>query len=151
MSGLNIIPIQDAITAFVRQEFTNYDVYEDIIIDDDIPQKVNGKVIPYIVIRWSGARRSGSSSFGGVRLDEYIGSVDINAIAPTPSQARKLSNILFDKLVGHKVDGISPMYPDSASLIWAVGNTNAKPDVYVASFGLSFPINYTDPGAYITP
>ena len=45
MSGLNLIPIQDEIAAYVRQEFPNYTVYEDIIIDDDIPAKVNGKVV----------------------------------------------------------------------------------------------------------
>lgn len=152
MTGLNLIPIQDAIAEYVREQFPNYTVYEDIIIDDDIPEKVNGKIVPYIVLRWGGHRRLATNgSFGGVRMDEYVSSVDVNAIAPTPSQARRLSNILFDKLVGYKVDGIAPMVPDSASLIWAVGETNAKPTVYVASFGLSYAINFDEAGAYITP
>jgi hypothetical protein len=150
MSGLNLIPVQDAITAYVRQEFPNYEVREDVVLDDEAMLKESNSIKPYIVLRWGGMNRlAQGGSFAGVRFDEYVSSVDVNVVAPTPNQARRGSNVLFDKLVGWKPTGVAPLVPDASTQIWAVENNAGRPHVYVASFGLSFAVNNIDPGSYI--
>tara|TARA_R110000822_G_scaffold92458_1_gene213277 strand:+ start:803 stop:1261 length:459 start_codon:yes stop_codon:yes gene_type:complete len=152
MSGLNLVALQDTIAAHIRAEFPAYDVVEDEILDDDYLLKVNGKVKPYIVLRWGGLFRIGSgSSFAGVRFDQYNSAVDINVIAPTPSQARRAMNIITDRLIGWKPDGIASMIPEGGSGVYVVVNDNNKPHLYVGSSRLGFTVNGEDVGSYITP
>ena len=152
MSGLNLVALQDIIVAHVRAQFPAYDVIEDEILDDDYLLKVNGKVKPYIVLRWGGLfRNAANGSFAGVRFDEYTSAVDVNIIAPTPSQARRAMNIVMDNLIGWKPTGGGAMIPEGGSGVYVVVNDNNKPHLYIGSSRLSFTVNGEDVGSYITP
>ena len=152
MSGLDIIPVQDAITAYIRQEFSGYEVYEDDVLDDDSLLKVSNKVKPYIVLRWGGLfRNQRGANIGGVRLDEYTSTVDVAIIAPTPRQCRLAMNLINDKLIGWKPDGIAALIPEGSGGTFVVPDTNGKPHVYIQSNRFTFAVNTSNPGSYITP
>jgi len=152
MSGLNLITVQEIIAAYVRQEFPAYEVYEDDILDNESLLRTNNKVKPYIVLRWGGLMRDGrGTSFAGVRLDEYVSNVDVNVVAPTPTQCRKAMNIILDKLIGWKPTGGGALTPEGGAGLFVVNNREDKPHLYIASGRLTFAVNSEDPGAYITP
>jgi len=48
MAGLNVVEVQDIIGAYIRAEFPNYEVYDEIVLDDQMLLKVSNKVKPYI-------------------------------------------------------------------------------------------------------
>lgn len=152
MSGLNVVAVQDIIAAHIREEFSGYQVYEDDVLDDESLLRASNKTKPYIVLRWSGLMRNGrGASFGGVRLDEYVSSVDINVVAPTPTQCRKAINVIMDKLIGWKPTGGGALTPEGGAALFVVNNREDKPHLYIASGRLTFAVNSEDPGAYITP
>jgi len=152
MSGLNFIAVQDTIAAHIRAEFPGYEVYDDVVVDDDFIIKIGNKVKPYIVLNWGGLQRAGGSgSFAGARFDEYYSTVDVVVVAPTPRQARLSSNIIVDRLIGWKPAGSSPMSPSSGTDLLAIENSNGSPYIYVASTRLQYAVNAESVGEYITP
>jgi len=151
MAGLNLIPVQDNILAYIREEFPGYEVYEDEILDEDSLLRVDNNVKPYIVIRWGGLMRNNrGGSFAGVRYDEYSSDFNLSIIAPTPKQCRKALNIIYDKLVGWQPVGGTPLIPE-VSGVYVVPNENGKPHIYVGNCIMSFAANMENPGQHITP
>lgn len=151
MAGLNVVEVQDIIGAYIRQEFPNYEVYDDIVLDDQSLLKVSNKVKPYIVLRWGGLMHVGRGSFGGVRHDEYISTVDINLIAPTPNQTRKAINIILDKLIGWKPTGGGALTPQGGAAGFVIPGPDGAPHLYISSARLVFAVNSENVGEYITP
>ena len=152
MAGLDLITIQDSITAYVAQEFPGYPIYEDDVVDDEFILKQENKVKPYIVLRWDGLRQSNTgSSFIGARYDEYYSVVDITVIAPAPRQARLAINIIIDKLIGWQPAGSTPLSPEGSSGYWAIPDNAGRPHVYAGSYRLRFNANTENVGSYITP
>lgn len=152
MSGLNLTTTQDAILAYVRQEFPNYVVYENSVLDNEFILKIGNKVKPYIVISLGGLYPNGrNSSFAGARQDEYTSTIDATVIAAKPEHARVGMNLVVDKLIGFKPDGISPMSLQGGSAMWGIPDNNGSPHVYLASQRLTYAVNNVDPGSYITP
>jgi hypothetical protein len=150
MSGLNIIPIQDAITAYVQQEFPNYEIYDDDVLDDEALLKVSNKVKPYIVLRWGGLfRNPRGANIGGVRLDEYLSTVDVAVVAPTPKQCRLAINLINDRLIGWKIDGIAPLVPEGSGGSFVIPDLQGRPHLYIQSNRFNFAVNFTDPGSPI--
>lgn len=152
MSGLDLIPVQDAIAAYVRQEFSGYEVYEDDVMDDESLLKVSNKVKPYIVLRWGGLfRNQRGANLAGVRFDEYISTVDVSVVAPTARQCRQAINIINDKLIGWKPDGIASLIPEGSGGAFVFADNNGKPHLYIQSNRFMFAVNTSNPGSYITP
>ena len=152
MSGLNLVAIQDIITAHIRAEFPGYTVYEDDVLNDEMLLRIGNKVKPYIVLRWSGlGRNTGATSFAGVRYDEYNSAVDICIVAPTGSQARRGLNIVTDRLIGWKPTGGGAMTPFGGAGLYVVDDRNGAPHVYVATSRLEFTVNGENVGSYIAP
>ena len=150
MSGLNIIPIQDDIASYIEAEFPNYEVIQDMLLDEETILKNDNNIKPYIVLRWGGLWALGSKSFAGVRHDEYSSTVDIAVVAPTPRQCRLSLNAILDIMIGYKPTDGTPLYPQGANTLLSVGNNNGKPAVYVASSRLVFGVNAQDVGGYIS-
>jgi hypothetical protein len=152
MSGLNLLTVQDSISAYIKAQFTAYEVHDDIILDNDFVIKQGNKVKPYIVLQYGGLRSSSTgSSFAGARNDEYYSTVDIAVVAPTPRQCKRALNIIIDRVVGWPPTDSSPMSIDGGMDILGVGNNNGKPTVYLASSRLRYAVNAQNVGAYITP
>jgi hypothetical protein len=151
MSGLNIIATQDSISAYVRQEFSNYTVYDDVLLDDEFIVKQGNKVKPYIVLQYGGLNSSPTNgSFVGVRHDEYYSNVDLCMIAPTPNQARRGLNALQNTLLGWKPLDSTPMRITSGMDILGIPNIAGSTIAYIASVRMSYNVNITDIGAYIS-
>lgn len=151
MAGLNLIPVQDNILAYVEAEFPGYEVYEDMVLDEESLLRVDNNVKPYIVIRWGGLMRNlRGGAFSGVRYDEYTSNFNLSIIAPTPKQCRRALNIIYDKLVGWKPTGGTPLIPETSG-VYVVADTNGKPHIYIGSTTMSFAANMENPGEHITP
>ena len=152
MSGLNLLTIQDQISAYIGQEFPNYEIHEDFILDNEQVLKSGNKTKPYIVLTWDGLGRSpANASFGGVRYDEYYSSFQIGIVAPTPKQCRMSLNIILDRLIGWVPTGSGRLVPIGSGGTYVAVQRNGKPELYVSTGALSFPVNGSDVGAYITP
>lgn len=152
MSGLNVFSVQEIISAYIQQEFSNYVVYDDVVLDDEFVIKIGNKVKPYIVLRWGGLRPSPTgASFMGPRNDEYYSTVDISVVAPTPNQSRRALNIIVDKMVGYKPTGGSPMSVEGGMDTIGIPDYDGRPHVYLSSTRFRYAINGENVGAYITP
>tara|TARA_R110000782_G_scaffold94088_3_gene177769 strand:+ start:1988 stop:2446 length:459 start_codon:yes stop_codon:yes gene_type:complete len=152
MSGLDVVSVQDSIEAYVKEQFSNYAVYDSDVFDDNAVIKVANKIKPYIVLRWGGLRNSNTGGgFGGVRHDEYYSTVDVAVVSPTSKQSRIALNIIVDKLVGWKPAGSNHMKSEGGMDIIGIAIYDAKPTAYLASSRLRYAINATDVAAYITP
>lgn len=152
MSGLNVVATQDSIEAYVKQEFSGYEVYDGDVVDDDFIIKLGGKVKPYIVLRWGGLRNSpGNGSFVGVRYDEYYSTVDVSVIAPNSRQARQSINVIIDKLIGWSPVDSTPLTLEGGMDVFGIPDYNGKPNVYLASQRLRYNVNTTNIGASIVP
>lgn len=152
MSGLNIVAVQDSISAHIRAEFPGYVVYDDDVIDDDFVVKIGNKVKPYIVLQWGGLRNSPTNgSFAGVRHDEYYSTVDVAVVAPVARQAREALSVIMDNLIGWKPSYSTPMAPEGGMDILGIPGYDGKPTVYFASSRLRYNVNTENIGSYITP
>lgn len=152
MTGLNLSVSQQAITEYVKDNFPNYVVYENDILDDDFILKIDGKAKPYIVLRYGGIFASpNGGSFMGARYDEYTSTVDINVVAPTPKQSSLACNIVIDRLLGWKPTGGSALTISGSSANFSVRNANGIPHAYLSSVRMEYAVNSENPGAYITP
>lgn len=152
MSGLDLSIPQEAIIAYVREQFPNYIVYDNSIINDEFVLKIGNKVKPYIVVGFGGLYLSNrGGSFAGARYDEYTSTVDITVVAAKPEHSRKGMNLVIDKLIGFKPTGISSMTLQGGAAMWGVADTNGVPHVYLSSQRLTYAVNSIDPGSYITP
>lgn len=142
--GFDLVGLQDAITAKVKM-LTAAEVFEDMVEDDEpIPMK-DGKIEPYVVLRYSPIRPSYTGrSMRGPRHDEYWASVDVVAIAHKGRIARKLNIGLVGSLIGFKPDGVSPisMRTDAGDpAMFTVSSNESRPTQYVASTRLRFTVN----------
>lgn len=152
MTGLNVIPVQDAITAFYVDEFTGYNVIEDGLLDDEYLVKQSNKIKPYIVVTHGMPVRSGfNTAFAGVRFDEYVCSVDVSVVAATGKQVRKVLNLIHDRSVGWKPTGGGALTPYASGGPWAVYDSAGSPHVYTGSMRFQYAVNSEDPGAHIVP
>jgi len=152
VSGLDLEPGNNAILAYINEEFPNYKVYENSVLDDEFVLKIGNKVKPYIIVSFGGLFPNGrGSSFAGARYDEYTTTVDVTVVAAVPQHSRKAMNLVVDKLVGFKPEGIAAMTIQGGSLMWGVPDAAGVPHVYLSSQRLTYAVNGENPGAYIAP
>lgn len=152
MAGLNIITTQDSIEAYVKAEFTGYEVYDNDVVDDDFIIKLGNKVKPYIVLNWGGLNESPTNgSFLGARHDEYYSTVDVSVVAPNSRQARNALIVILDRLIGWTPQDSTPLTVSGGMDVIGIPDYNGKPNVYLASQRLRYNINTTDVGAPIQP
>jgi len=154
MGGFDIVALQDIITAKVKEILPNALVLEDSIPDDkDLPYTNDGRLAPYVVLRYGPIRPSYTGrSMGGARLDEYWASCDFLAIAPSGREARILNAALVSRMIGFKPDGVYPMAMrtdagDPAQFV--VSSNEARPTQFVATTRLRYAVNSVDAGAEV--
>ena len=151
MDGINLISLQDEILAHVRSEFPNYEVLEDVILDDEYLLKINNNVKPFVIIEWGGlARQFTNASFAGVRHDEYRSDFELIALAPAPKIARRVLNMFLDKLIGWPIQG-SQLTPSGTIDNVVSRDGNGRPHLYISVGTLSFRFNSSNPEGNITP
>ena len=148
MTGLDLIAVQDAILAHIESTFSDYEIKEDEVLDDEYLLKIDNNVKPFIVLRWHGLERSpANASFAGVRFDEYSSAVDVVIVAPEPKIGRRALNYVMDALIGWKVPCGSQLTPTGGSAVFPVVDYDARPHIYLAVNTLSFQVNSTDVGS----
>jgi hypothetical protein len=152
MSGLNLFAVQEIIEAHIKEEFPNYNVYQDDVLDNEAILKIDNKAKPYIILSWGGLERNlAGTSFAGVRHDEYFSSVDVIVAAPTGKQSRMALNVILDRLIGWKPINGGAMTPFGGIATSIVNNTAGRPHIYLASGRLEFAMNSQNVGEYIQP
>jgi hypothetical protein len=152
MAGFDIVDLQDAITAQVKALLPNTLVLEDTVPDDEsLPVDANGKLVPYVVLRYGPIRPSYTGhSMMGPRYDEYWASCDLIAISNNGRVSRKLNAALVGSMIGFKPDGTYPMQMrtdagDPAQFV--VSSNENRPTQFVSTTRLRFAVNSVDPGA----
>lgn len=154
MAGFDIVQLQDAITARVREIAPNCEVYEDSPPDDvDLPYDKHGKLQPYIVMRYGPIRPAYTGkSFGGPRLDEYWASCDVVTVADNGRAARLLGSAVVGRLIGFKPDGLYPMQMrtdagDPAQFV--VSSNESRPTQFISTTRLRYGVNGASPGSVV--
>jgi hypothetical protein len=151
MAGLDLYATQQVISAHIKAEFPNYTVEEDDVIDDNYLLRLDNNVKPFIFLRWGQLERlANDASFGGVRHDEYVSSVDVAIIAPSANIARQISNMVYDKLIGWRVPNGGVLTPGGGGT-WAARDDNGKPHVYISSKQFTYPANFENVSQNVTP
>jgi hypothetical protein len=152
MSGIDLVAYQDEISAHIVSAFPNYEIIEDEVFDDESIARLQSKVKPFIVLRWSGmTRNSANASVAGVRHDEYISDFDIIATAPTPKISRRLLNYFMDALIGHKLSNGYSLTPTMGQSIFPLTENGSSPKMYLGVGTLEFRFTASSPTSYITP
>jgi len=152
MAGLDLVSIHNTILAYIESQFSDYEIYEDYVLNEEELKRVDNRIEPYIVISWYGlARQENNASVAGVRQDEYVSGFDIGVIAPTPKQCRLAINIIVDNLVGYSYDGVGVLSPGTTTSAFVVAERDGTPHLFMAMAEFTFPVNYDDPGSYMTP
>lgn len=152
MTGFNLVSVQSTILSHLQTQFSDYEIYEDYVLNEQELQRVNKQVKPYIVVAWHGLDRLGSNAaISGVRQDEYESGFDIGVIAPTPKQCRYAINIIIDNLIGYSFDGTAYLTPGQSSSPFVAAAKDGVPHLYMAMSEFSFPMNYDNPGQAMTP
>lgn len=150
MAGLDLIPVQDSILAYCAAQFPNYEIIEDMLLDDDSILRQGNKIKPYIVLRWGGLWRNGSKSIASVRYDEYVSTVDVAVVSPTPKQSRRGLNAVMDILIGWEPTNAGVMVPEGSNTLAVVPDLNGRPHAYICSARLSFAVNTSSIGEHIS-
>ncbi len=152
MAGFDLVSIHNTILTHIKSEFSDYDVYEDYVLNEQELQRIDSRIRPYIVVSWYGLNRlSNGGSVAGVRQDQYESGFDIGVIAPTPGQCRKAINIVVDRLIGYSYDGVGYLTPGASTSAFVVAQREGTPHLFMAMAEFNFPVNTTDPGSYMTP
>jgi hypothetical protein len=152
MSGLSLVPIHDAITAYVESLLPNTPVEEDTLPDEMvIPRDEFGQMKPYVILRYGPIRRTPgrSGSLRGPRHDDYYGTMDLMTCAPTGRMARQLFDILTDRLMAFEPAGTGPITLEGAASNFVVNANEVRPIQKVCMVRLRFPANSTNVGEYI--
>ena len=152
MAGFDLVSVQNTILSYLESEFSDYEIYEDYVLNEQELQRVDRRVKPYIVVAWHGLERLNSAAaISGVRQDEYESGFDIGVIAPTPKQCRYAINIIVDNLIGYSFDGTAYLTPGASSSPFVAAARDGVPHLYMAMAEFAFPMNYNSPGTPMTP
>lgn len=124
MYSINPQEEQDSIVAFLKAEYPHVPVITGGVPDGDYKEikVVNGVVQEFVILWFSNAKKGRKQGFGGRKLDSYYATVDIAVIGPTDDRARRLMNIISDRLVDFKVSGGgridtgTPLYADGRQI-----------------------------------
>lgn len=147
--GLGLVPLHDAITARVKATLPNTPVHEDTLPDEVMPQRdADMQMIPYIVLRYGPLRKAYGTgeALAGVRHDNYFGTVDAMAVAPTGRMARQVFDILVDCLVGFQPGGGGSISLEGAASNFVVSSNEARPTQMVCMVRMKFPANGVNVG-----
>lgn len=156
MAGFDIVAFQDAIVAKIKATLPNTTLYEDTIPDDEnLERDENLKLKPYMYLRFGPIKASrNGKSFMGPRQDEYFGTADIVAVAPSGRIARMMNQAMVDALIGFRPDGINPMSlrsDEGDPSQFVVTSNEARPTQNIASTRMRFGVNTLDRGEPLTP
>jgi len=152
MAGFDLVSVQNTILSYLESEFSDYEIYEDYVLNEQELQRVDKRVKPYIVVAWHGLERLNSAAaISGVRQDEYESGFDIGVIAPTPRQCRYAINIIVDNLIGYSFGGTAYLTPGASSSPFVAAARDGVPHLYMAMAEFTFPMNYNSPGTPMTP
>lgn len=97
---------QDSITAYLREQFPEIPFIEDGIPAGDYKEITfdsRGRINTFAILWYSDIKKGAKKSFAGHKLDSYSATVDVAVIAHDGTRARKVLNVINDRLVGFRV------------------------------------------------
>lgn len=96
--------VQEEILAHAKAQFPAQKVVEKAWRDAELVPLVNGKVPVYISIEFGDPQPTKQHSAIGVWGDNHVMPISFFAMSPTPEVTRKLSNRIFQKMLGFSTD-----------------------------------------------
>lgn len=148
--GLDLVTIQDQITAQMKAVYPNTVIIEDGVLDDSVlARDTNGFMDPYIVLRYGLLEPDAGKSLGGSRLDEYYSTVDIDVIAPVGHVARQILTSVVDQLTGWKPANSNALTPDGGAYKFVIPASATRPTTFLASIRFKYGANTTGIGVPI--
>lgn len=153
MAGLDLLIVQDSITAKIKQILPNHEVLEDSIPDDkDLPRDAKGELVPYVVVRHGPLRSSRyGKAFMGARYDDYYSTCDVICISYFGRDARAASNVTTDGLIGWQPVGGEKMVLEPDTVSFVVASNEARPTQYGNTTRFRFGVNGEGVGDHVTP
>lgn len=113
---------QESITAHLRSLYPHIPVFEDALIDsdhDEIKTYSSGQVKPFIILWYRQPKLSPRGrSFGGYKLDQRHGSVDLLVVGRSGGEARKVLNRVMDDITGWRPTNSSGGLHESTRSLW---------------------------------
>lgn len=148
--GFDLYSIQKDIQTYLETTFPAYQFERGGIPDDQTIIRVNGKIKPYVVLRFRPIEPRGDlGSFGGVRMDDYFSAFDLNAIAATEDSAAQVCNIMTDRLIGYQAVGATKLKPQIGVGQITIRNAENRPTAYAVSQRFTFGLNVVAPSDFI--
>lgn len=136
---MNLEEIQEDILATLQAGLPQ-PVEEQAIVDiDNVMRNSAGDIDPYFAVQLAMPSQKGATSFGGPRYDDYEQVIYIQAVAPEPGIARKMSNKLWDLFLGSSAPWTGSVRQRSGGAFLPMVNSNNATEAYVmpSSFGVS--------------
>lgn len=128
----NLIEIQDAIFEHLNANIPQ-DLVEQGVPDADTVRKVDGKVLPYVAMRFGDLQRmNGGRTFVGVRTFDYELPIYLEAVAADASVARKIaSGPILTTLLGLKLPYTGEVRKRPGGGQFAITNSNGATEAYM--------------------
>lgn len=135
---MHLEQIQEAVLTHLRSSLAAPVVEQAIVDIDNVVRTAAGDIDPYFAIQLSMPMQRGATSFMGPRGDDYVQVAYIQAIAPTPEIARKMSNKLWDAFLGMTFPWTGSVRQRSGGAFLPMVNSNNATEAYVmpSSFGV---------------
>lgn len=146
MAGFDSLLTQDSITAYAKTVFTNTDIFEDGLTDDELNARnlPAMQLKPYVVLRYGAMRPSATGkAFGGQRWDDYFATVDVDCTAPTGRMARAMLAAWTDSLVGWTPTDSNRIYMQGSVYNYATEANAAGPSTFTCSARFLYGLNVT--------
>lgn len=142
VGGLNTFATQKNIFEYLKANL-DFDVVDTEIPDSTTVQRVNGELIPYVVVRFSDSLANGQQqSFGGPRHDGYYGLAQMICVARTGMESLELASAVNNLLIGYTPDANSgPLTKDFGGGSFNIRGVNTSPSFVVSIVAFRFLTN----------
>ena len=147
MAGLDLFSVQQSIVAYLSDNL-EWRVETGGVPEASMLPFVNGKMDPYVVLRFSEFMpASKGQNWGGAVNAEYYSYVDALCVGQTDTDARELSSVVNRILLGKKLPNASELRKIFGGGGFSVPDATRVPVAYISLASFAFNTNLDDVGS----
>lgn len=130
--------IQEGLLSYLDAQLAPPVIEQSIPDINTVRRNAAGDIDPYYAVQLSMPMQGRTRSMAGVRNDDYVQVLYVQAVAPTPKLARQLSNKLWDVFLGEQFPWTGSVRQRSGGAFLPMVNSNNATEAYVmpSSFGI---------------
>lgn len=130
--------IQEGLLSYLDAQLAPPVIEQSIPDINTVRRNEAGDIDPYYAVQLSMPMQGRTRSMAGVRNDDYVQVLYVQAVAPTPKLARQLSNKLWDVFLGEQFPWTGSVRQRSGGAFLPMVNSNNATEAYVmpSSFGI---------------